>query len=141
MKTLMVFLSLFVSIICSAQHEHSTSNNSKKWNVRPIFNQAFSDSSFAGKEIQVAVFTVPAGAIDTLKHIHDCHLVGYILEGEVVTKLKNKPPQHLKKGDTFYEFPNEVHESLQNVNKNKDAKILLYYLFNRGATLYKKIEK
>ena len=139
MKTLIAFFSLFVSIICSAQHDHATENTSKRWDVKPIFNQVFTDSSFAGKAIRVALFTVPAGAIDTVSHIHDCHLIGYILEGELITKLKNKPPQHLKKGDVFYEFPNEVHESLQNLNKDKDAKILLYYLFNNGATLYKKL--
>lgn len=139
MKTLIAFLSLFGSIICSAQHHHATENTPKKWDVKPIFNQAFTDSSFAGKEIQVALFTVPAGAIDTVSHIHDCHLIGYVLEGELITKLKNKPPQHLKKGDIFYEFPNEVHESLQNLNKERDARILLYYLFNNGAILYKKL--
>jgi len=133
------FFSLFVSLICSAQHDHETENTSKKWDVKPIFNQTFTDSSFAGKEIRVALFTVPAGAIDTVSHIHDCHLIGYILEGEIITKLKNKQPQHLKKGDIFYEFPSEIHEYLQNLNKDKDAKILLYYLFNNGAILYKKL--
>ena len=139
MKTLIIFFGLSVSTICAAQHDHATENTSKKWDVNPIFNRAFTDSSFAGKEIRVALFIVPAGAIDTVKHIHDCHLIGYVLEGELITKLKNKLPQRLKKGDIFYEFPNEVHESLQNLNKNKDAKILLYYLFTKGATLYKKI--
>lgn len=139
MKTLIVCLSLLMSIICSAQHEHATENTSKKWEVKPIFHQAFTDSSFAGKEIQVALFIVPAGGIDTVAHIHDCELIGYILEGEVITKLKNKQPHHLKKGDIFYQFPREVHESLQNPNKEKEAKILLYYLFNNGATLYKKL--
>jgi quercetin dioxygenase-like cupin family protein len=139
MKTLIVCLSLSMSIICSAQHEHATGNTPKKLEVRPIFHQAFTDSSFAGKEIQVSVFIVPAGAIDTVAHIHECELIGYILEGEVITKLKNKQPQHLKKGDIFYEFLREVHESLQNPNHEKEAKILLYYLFNSGATLYKKL--
>jgi quercetin dioxygenase-like cupin family protein len=140
MKAPISFLGLFVSIICSGQH-HAAETASKKWEVKPIFVQAFTDSSFAGKEVRVAIFTVPAGAIDTVRHIHDCHLIGYIVEGEVITKLKNKPPQHLKAGDAFYEFPNEVHESLQNLNSESDAKNLLYYLFDSGATLYKKLWK
>lgn len=139
MKTVITFLSLFASIICFAQHEHA-SEDTKKWEHKPIFHQAFTDSSFAGKEIQVVLFTVPAGKVDPVAHNHDCQLIGYILEGEVITKLKNKPPQHLKKGDVFYEFPNEVHESLQNPNKKTDAKILLYYLFEKGAVLYKKVD-
>lgn len=47
-------------------------------------------------------FTVPTD--DPVAHVHDCELVGYILEGEVITKLKNKPAQHLKKGDVFMNF-------------------------------------
>lgn len=141
MKSLCVILSLFVSTVCIAQHDHAPERSAGKWEHKPIFRQAFADSSFVGKEIQVAQFTVPAGAIDPVTHVHDCELVGYILEGEVITKLKNKPAQHLKKGDVFYEFPNEVHESIQNPDSKTDAKILLYYLFNTGAVLYKKLDK
>lgn len=139
MKTFITSLSLIVSIVCSAQHDHATENISKKWGFKTIFNQVFTDSSFAGKEMQVVLLTVPAGANDTVTHRHACHLIGYVLEGELITKMKDKPAQLLKKGDSFYEFPNEVHESLRNLNKAQDAKILLYYLFIKGATLYKKL--
>lgn len=104
-----------------------------------IFHQAFTDSSFNGKEVQMVHFTVPAGAIDTVVHVHDCQLIGYILEGQVITKLKNKPEQYLKKGDVFYEFPNEVHELLRNPDQIAEAKILLYYLYTKNAILYKKL--
>ena len=140
MKSSLAILSLFVSSICLGQHEHASETITKKSEHIAIFDQAFTDSSFVGKEIKVALFTVPAGALDLTKHVHDCQLVGYILEGEVITKLKDKAPQHLKKGEVFYEFPNEVHESLQNPNEKMDAKILLYYLFNKGAVLYKKVD-
>ena len=140
MKIIVTFLSFFVSISCFAQHEHAAKDTNKTWEHKSIFHQVLTDSSFVGKEIQVVLFTVPAGAIDPVAHHHDCQLVGYILEGEVITKLKNKPSQHLRKGDVFYEFPNEIHESLQNPNRKIDAKILLYYLFGKGAVLYKKLE-
>jgi quercetin dioxygenase-like cupin family protein len=139
MKTLITISALLVSAICFAQHAHPGQDTSKRWDFKPIFNQVFNDSSFAGKEIKVSFVTIPAGAHDTVTHIHDCHLIGYVLEGEIVTKLRNKPAQHLKKGDIFYEFPKEVHESLQNLSKAQEAKILLYYLSNKGATLYKKL--
>jgi quercetin dioxygenase-like cupin family protein len=139
MKTLITFSGILISAVCCAQHDHATPNVSKSWDFKPIFNQAFTDSSFAGKELKVSFVTIPAGTNDTVTHIHDCHLIGYVLEGEIVTKLRNKPGQHLKKGDIFYEFPKEVHESLQNLSKDQDAKILLYYLSNKGATLYKKL--
>ena len=141
MKLLCLILILFVSTLCVAQHDHQPEKSTGKWEHKPIFRQSFKDSSFVGKEIQVVQFTVPAGAVDPIAHVHDCELVGYILEGEVITKLRNKPAQHLKKGDVFYEFPNEVHESIENPDPKMDAKILLYYLFDSGAVLYKKLDK
>jgi quercetin dioxygenase-like cupin family protein len=139
MKIPIASFAMAVSMICTAQHEHKTAESAGKWEFTPVFNHAFTDSGFAGKDVQLAIFTVPAGALDTVAHTHDCELIGYILEGEVITKMKNKSPMHLKTGDVFYEYPNEVHESLENALKDTDAKILLYYLYNKGATLYKKL--
>jgi quercetin dioxygenase-like cupin family protein len=138
MKKLFLLSCLFINFICFAQHAHESKTATKEWSHIPVFTQSFTDSSFAGKEVQLVNFTIPAGAIDSIAHQHNCHLIGYILEGQVITKLKDKPAQHLKKGNVFYEFPNEIHESIQNPDKKKEAIILLYYLFDKGASLYKK---
>ena len=138
LRSSVVFI-LFTFNTALAQHDHDIAAL-KKLEVKPLFQQAFTDSIFNGNAVRVAFLTVPAGAIDTVRHAHDCHLIGYVLEGRVVTKLKNKGPQYLNSGDIFYESPNEVHESLQNLNSNKDAKILLYYLFKDGAVLYKRLQ-
>lgn len=140
MKKLILLCCLVNSFATFAQHEHESKTVAKKWSHVPIFKESFTDSSFANKEVQVVNFIVPAGAIDNVAHQHNCHLVGYIVEGTVITKLKGKPAQTLNKGDVFYEFPNEIHESLQNPDKEHDAKILLYYLYNKGANLYKKLD-
>lgn len=140
MKTLTVFfIALIVLNRGVAQHKHATTDTLKKLEVKNLFHQVFTDSIFGGKAIQIALLTVPAGAFDTTSHVHDCHLVGYVLEGRLVTRLKGKEPQYLNGGDVFYEFPNEVHKSLQNLNGDKEARILLYYLFKDGAILYKRV--
>jgi len=139
MKISILVLTILWAPTAFAQHAHESKSTTKKWEHVPLFHQVFMDSSFIGKEVQLVHFSVPAGAIDTIVHVHDCQLIGYILEGQVITKLKNKPEQHLKKGDVFYEFPNEVHESLRNPDKEMDAKILLFYLYNKNANLYKKL--
>lgn len=139
MKYFILFLLALGTQTNYAQHDHTTPSTTKRWEHIKIFGQPFSDSSFNGKEVQVVHFTVPAGGRDTIVHVHDCHLIGYILEGQVITKLKNKPEQLLKKGEVFYEFPNEVHESLRNPDKEHDAKILLYYLYNKNAVLYRRL--
>ena len=91
MKLFSLTLCLFISTCCLAQHNHVPERSAGNWEHKPIFRKAFTDSSFVGKEIQVAQFTAPAGAIDPVTHVHNCELVGYILEGGVITKLKDKP--------------------------------------------------
>lgn len=70
------------------------------------------------------------------QHSNAAHLVGYTLEGEVITKMKDKPAQTFKAGDAFYEYPDEVHEYLKNTSKTHQAVILLYYQHKKDATLY-----
>ncbi|MEP7321902.1 MAG: cupin domain-containing protein [Saprospiraceae bacterium] len=124
-----------------AQHDHNTPSKNTKWEHTAIFNKSFTDSLYAGEEITVVNFIVPPGGRDTVVHQHDCQLIGYIAEGEVITKMKDKAPLHLTRGQVFYEYPNEVHESLINPDPKNYAVIILYYLYQKGAVLYKKLDK
>jgi quercetin dioxygenase-like cupin family protein len=80
---------------------------------------------------------IPPGSTDSVQHQHTAHLVGYVLEGEIITKMKNKSPQKISMGQSFYEFPDEVHEYIKNNSLQRQARILLYYLYNKKAVLYK----
>ena len=134
-----IFLHLIwisTSISLKAQHNHLPAKKTE-FEHTMLFQKAFSDPGYTGKEVMVAQLLVPARAKDTIAHHHDCQLIGYIAEGEVITKMKDKDPIHLTKGQVFYEYPNEIHESLINPNKKKKALIILYYLYNTGANLYK----
>ena len=138
MKYLFVLFFLVSRGFSIAQHDH-TIPDTARWEHIPVFKKSFTDSGYIGKEVSVARFIVPPGARDTIVHQHDCQLIGYIAEGAVITKMKNKEPIHLTQGQVFYEYPNEVHESLINPDKQKRAVIILYYLYHTGAVLYKKM--
>lgn len=56
MKSSITILSLFVSSLCLGQHGHTSETITKKSEHVSIFDQAFTDRSFAGKEIKVALF-------------------------------------------------------------------------------------
>jgi quercetin dioxygenase-like cupin family protein len=131
------FILAFVLIghICFSQDDHST-NHGSQMRQDLLFTKTFDDSSFLGKEIKVQRLIIPAGVKDTIPHRHDAHLIGFILEGKAVSKMKDKEPWHLSQGQIFYEYPNELHEYIYNPDKKRQLVILLYYLYNKGAKLY-----
>src|SRR3981081_1878970 len=54
--------------------------------------------------------------------------------------MKDKSPQTFTAAQAFYEYPGEVHEYLKNTSPDKQAKILLYYLYKKDAPLYRKAD-
>ena len=115
LKKLMHMLFLLAIPGFGQDHTHSDiSKKEEKWTHRIVLMQSLRDSCNNMQEVKVDEMTIPGGSIDTIKHRHNAQLVGYILEGEVITKMKGKSPQTFKVGQAFYEFPNEVHEYLKN---------------------------
>jgi len=120
-------------------HSHTSTaatDRAAKWTHRLVLDQALHSTSPDLEQIKVDEMTIPAGAEDTVTHRHTAHLVGYVLEGEVITKMKDKPAQTFKAGQAFYEYPDEVHEYLKNTSKTSRAVILLYYQHKKDAVLY-----
>lgn len=133
-------LTIVVTInISVAQHDHASTpapDRAAKWTHRLVLDQSLQSTSPDLEQIKVDEMTIPAGAEDTVTHRHTAHLVGYVLEGEVITKMKDKPAQTFKAGQAFYEYPDEVHEFLKNTSKTNRAVILLYYQHKKDAVLY-----
>ena len=137
MKVSIIYI-LFLSVLTSCQPKGDKDTDKvrhEKWLNTTLFHQALSDSGLVNKEVSLVKLIIPAGGTDTIPHAHACELIGYVLEGEVITKMKDIPAKRLQDGDVFYEYPNQVHESIQNPG-NKPASLLLYYLYTNGAALY-----
>jgi quercetin dioxygenase-like cupin family protein len=122
-------------------HATTTTDRTAKWTHRLVLDQALQSTSPDLEQIKVDEMTIPAGSEDTVTHRHTAHLVGYVLEGEVTTKMRNKPAQTFKAGEAFYEYPDEIHEYLKNTSKTNRAVILLYYQHKKDAVLYTPLYK
>jgi quercetin dioxygenase-like cupin family protein len=147
MKLLTIFAcvtAVTASTAMAQDHSHGTTpaaDRTTKWTHRLVLDQSLNSSSADLEQLKVDEMTIPPGGEDTVTHRHTAHLVGYVVEGEVITKMKDKPAQTFKAGQAFYEYPDEIHESLRNTSKLNRAVILLYYQYKKDAVLYTPLYK
>ena len=86
----------------------------------------------AGKEGVMLTVDIPPGAASP-SHRHNAHTFVYVLEGVVEMQVKGGPLQTLKVGETFYELPTDVHSVSRNASKTQPAKILVFFVKDKGA--------
>ncbi len=58
-----------------------------------------------------------------------------VLEGSVVMLVRGGKEVTLTPGRTFYEGPNDVHVVGRNASKTKPAKVVVFFLKNKGAPI------
>ncbi len=126
-----VFFTLF-----SLQHANAQLSSDKQWYNKLLFKQFLSDTGLNNKSVQVVQLQIPSGGADTMPHKHPCELIGFVLVGEIETKMQGQPAQKYKSGEVFYEYPWQVHEFIKNVQMNEPAKLILFYVFTTGTKLY-----
>lgn len=84
------------------------------------------------KEIlMITVEYVPGGA--SLPHRHDAQVFVYVLEGALTMQIEGTPPRVIRKGETFYESPTDVHQTSANASATAPAKILVFIVKAKGA--------
>ena len=66
-------------------------------------------------------------------HRHNAHVYVYVLEGEIEMQVRGGPIVRLKKGETFYESPSDIHQVSRNVSNTETAKFLVHMLKQAGA--------
>lgn len=98
--------------------------------VNSLFSKELKD--YAGKEGQMIVVEYPPGSVDPV-HRHNAHAFVYVLEGSIVMQLKDQKEVTLKRGETFYEGPDDVHTVGRNASKTESAKFVVVLLKNKGA--------
>lgn len=123
-------------MFCSFQYANAQLASDKQWQTKVLFKQLLSDTGLVNKSVQVVHLQIPSGGVDTMPHKHPCELIGFVLEGEIETKMQGLPAQRYKKGDVFYEYPGQVHEFIKNVITTDPAKLILFYVFTTGTKLY-----
>lgn len=86
------------------------------------------------REIVVLEVTYPPGA-SSPPHRHNAHTIVYVLEGTVVMQVAGGDRRILKAGEVFQEKPDDVHSVSMNASDTEPAKILVFFLKERGAPI------
>jgi quercetin dioxygenase-like cupin family protein len=87
-----------------------------------------------GKEAVMLSVEYAPGA-SSPEHRHNAHTFVYVLEGSVVMQVKGGSESTLGPGETFYESPEDIHVVSRNASTTKPAKILVFFVKDRGAPL------
>src|SRR5213082_2295881 len=65
-------------------------------------------TNLAGKEGLMITVEYPPGSTDPI-HRHNAHAFVYVLEGSIVMQVRGGNEVTLRRGQTFYEGPDDVH--------------------------------
>ena len=98
--------------------------------VKELF--AIDLADYAGKEGRIVEVSYPPGARDMV-HRHNAHAFVYVLEGQIVMQVKDRPAVTLKAGQTFYEGPTDVHVVGRNASDTELARFVMVLLKAKGA--------
>src|SRR5215813_622743 len=100
--------------------------------VTPLMAQPLPGFSGPEKEGSVALVEYPPGT-SSMAHRHNAHVFVYVLEGSLVMQVKGGQEVTLKAGDTFYEKPDDIHVVSKNPSTTAPAKILTFFVKDKGA--------
>jgi len=95
-----------------------------------IFKRVIDFPKLKNQEIQMVIVTFAPGEISGA-HRHPIQTVAYVLEGEISSTFNGKV-MRFKKGDVFYEDPNGLHAETKNLSAKKEAKLLVYFVGDKG---------
>jgi len=98
--------------------------------VTPLMNKEL--AGIAGKEGVVLTVEYAPGA-SSPSHRHNANTFVYVLEGSVLMQVKGGQEKTLGPGQTFYESPTDVHSVSKNASSTKPAKILVFFVKDKGA--------
>lgn len=84
------------------------------------------------QEILVLEVTYAPGS-ESDAHRHNAHTIVYVLEGTVRMAVEGGETRTLGPGEVFYETPDDVHTVSMNASDTEPAKILVFFLKEKGA--------
>ena len=66
-------------------------------------------------------------------HRHNADLFVYVLQGSIITQVKDGSPQTVRAGEVFYESPTDLHIVSRNASDTQPAKLLVFYVKAKGT--------
>ena len=77
-----------------------------------------------GQEVTMLTVEYPPGG-SSKSHRHNGQVFVYVLSGTLEMQVEGKPLVTMKRGDSFYEAPEDVHAVSRNASKTEPAKFLV----------------
>lgn len=85
-----------------------------------------------GKEGLIEKVALAPGEV-VAPHRHNADVFAYVLEGSVITQLKDGNRQTVHAGEVFYESPTDVHIETRNASTTQSATLLVFFVKKKGA--------
>ena len=107
-----------------------SSANSRVAKETPLMTKGLPD--VPGKEGLIERVVLSPGEV-VPPHRHDADVFAYVLEGSVITQVKDGNPQTVHAGEVFYESPTDVHIVSRNASTTQPATLLVFFVKKTGA--------
>lgn len=107
-----------------------SSANSQVAKETPLMTKVLPD--VPGKEGLIERVVLSPGEV-VPPHRHNADVFAYVLEGSVITQVKDGNPQTVHAGEVFYESPTDVHIVSRNASTTQPATLLVFFVKKTGA--------
>ena len=121
---------LFLLLAFSSALALSSSANSQVGKVTRLMTKDLPD--VPGKEGMIETVDFAPGEVSQ-PHRHNADLFVYVLEGSIITQVKDGSSQTVHAGEVFYESPTDVHIVSRNASEAQPAKLLVFYVKAKGT--------
>jgi quercetin dioxygenase-like cupin family protein len=118
-----------IGTVLAQQHESQMAATK----VTELMKQAIAE--FPGHEVMMITLDLPPGGGSPAHRHPGHHAFGYVLEGSYKIKLDDGAERILRKGETFYEAPGQLHAVSRNASDTEPAKVLVLVLAESGKPL------
>ena len=122
MKTIKLVAAMFFLVASANAFSQASAESLFQTDVADVTNQ----------EIVVLEVNYPAGNKSS-SHRHNAHTIVYVLEGSVRMAVAGGETKTLGPGEIFYESPADIHSVSMNASDTEPAKILVFFLKEKGA--------
>ncbi len=122
MKTIKLVTATLLLLASTTAMSQATAESLFQTDVADVTNQ----------EIVVLEVSYPAGNKSS-SHRHNAHTIVYVLEGSVKMAVAGGETKTLGPGEVFYESPADIHSVSMNASETEPAKILVFFLKEKGA--------
>src|ERR1043165_8230631 len=104
--------------------------NSQVAKETPLMTKGLPD--VPGKEGLIERVVLSPGEV-VPPHRHNADVFAYVLEGSVITQVRDGSPQTVHTGEVFYESPTDIHIGSRNASMTRPAKLLVFFVKETGA--------